>query len=55
MTDIERLKRLLDSVVDWDNGEYERGFTNGLIMAIATLENKEPVFMQMKGVRMWEN
>ena len=51
MTDIERLKKLIDNIVDWENGEYERGFTNGLIMAIAVLEDKEAVFKQMKGAR----
>ena len=52
MTDIERLKKLIDNMFfDWENGEYERGFTNGLIMAIAVLEDKEAVFKQMKGAR----
>jgi hypothetical protein len=49
MTEVERLKKMLhrvENTANWEEDAYQRGVVNGLLLAIAVLENKEVVFRQ---------
>jgi len=52
MTDLERIKNMLDLVTEgdiWKSEPYIHGLANGLILAISLLENKEVEFLKIDG------
>jgi hypothetical protein len=52
MTDLERIKHMLDLVTEediWKSEPYIHGLANGLILAISVLENKEVEFLKIDG------
>lgn len=49
MTDLEKLKNISDiqsSNGNWNYDPYMHGMANGLICALAILENKEPQYLE---------
>lgn len=47
---IQSLINMIQTNKVWETNEYNHGLLNGLILALATLEEKEPVFAVRKGV-----
>lgn len=49
MTNLEKLKELEKIQCqpgNWDHDPYMHGMANGLILAVATLEGREPVYLE---------